>query len=366
MLAKELINKYNAGQCTAEERAIVEQWFDHELRAKSEVQVSDQRLRVVKMGLPWMRKAKVKTFNYVWAAAACTVVALAISLSIWQYNSNSFNPEAEIFTKRASVVLPNGREVVLENILDPNDSILLRQNGLVVSMDGTIRLLDVTEGVEAAKEVITRIETPRGGEYKIELSDGTLVQLNAESSLEFPVQFVSNQRQVKLRGEAYFDVTKDEKRPFIVNAADKMDIKVLGTSFNVSTYKNNISTTLVKGSVKVSGLNYENAAATVIRPGETASIDNSGKIKVENIDVEKVIAWKNGLFNFNNGTIQHVAEELERWYDIKVVVNPDVADVKFYGEFERKQPLSNAMKLFEAVGVKVKLEGRVLKLFDNK
>lgn len=298
-------------------------------------------------------------------AAAAVLLSLAISVYIWQYSYPAFNPEAPIFTKRASVVLPNGKEITLDNKLDPNDSILLRQNGLAVSMDGTIRLMDESMGNLEPKEVMTRIQTPRGGEYSVELSDGTVVQLNAESSLEFPVQFVGDQRQVKLRGEGYFDVVKDAKRPFIVNADDRMGVKVLGTSFNVSTYAQKVSTTLIEGVVQVNALQGQHKVPVNIKPGETASIDNAGGIKVENLDLDKAIAWKSGVFNFNNCTMTEIAEELERWYDIRVVLDPEVAHVRFYGEFERQKPLANAIKLLEAVGVKVELKGKTLKLNEK-
>ncbi|SKB95318.1 FecR family protein [Sphingobacterium nematocida] len=365
MLAKELIDKYNTGNCTDEERALVESWFEQELGKQPEVQLSAQRLELIKQKMPWIPKAKIRTFNYRWAVAAAVLLSLAISVYIWQYSYPAFNPEAPIFTKRASVVLPNGQQITLDNKLDPNDSILLRQNGLAVSMDGTIRLMDESMGHLEPKEVMTRIETPRGGEYSVELSDGTVVQLNAESSLEFPVQFVGDQRQVKLRGEAYFDVVKDAKRPFIVNADDRMGVKVLGTSFNVSTYTDVVYTTLVEGSVRVNKLNSKNQGGMVIKPGETASLKGGGDLKLESVDLDKAIAWKYGLFNFNNSTLQTVGEELERWYNINVVVDPAIADVKFYGEFERDQPLATTIKLLEAVGVKANIKGNTLRLDEN-
>lgn len=365
MLAKEFIDKYNTGKCTAEERALVESWFEQELGKQPEVQLSAKRLELIKQKMPWIPKAKIRTFNYRWAVAAAVLLSLAVSVYIWQYSYPSFNPEAPIFTKRASVVLPNGQQITLDNKLDPNDSILLRQNGLAVSMDGTIRLMDESLGHLEPKEVMTRVETPRGGEYSVELSDGTVVQLNAESSLEFPVQFVGDQRQVKLRGEGYFDVVKDAKRPFIVNADDRMGVKVLGTSFNVSTYAQKVSTTLIEGVVQVNALQGQHKIPVNIKPGETASIDNAGGIKVENLDLDKAIAWKSGVFNFNNCTMTEIAEELERWYDIRVVLDPEVANVRFYGEFERQKPLANAIKLLDAVGVKVELKGKTLKLNEK-
>lgn len=366
MLAKELIDKYIAGKCTAEERAIVELWFDKELNnTHASVQPSQQRLESIKNTMPWMAKQKIRSVNFRWVAAACLLLAMSVSMYIWQYSKGSFDPNAELFTKRASVLLPNGEHVILDKTFDPNDSILLSQNGLTVSVDGVIRLSRGELSDSEQVETLTRIETPRGGEYKVELSDGTLVQLNSQSSLEFPTHFLNRERRVKLQGEAYFDVAKNKERPFIINAADKMGIQVLGTSFNVSTYANKVFTTLIEGSVLVNNLS-QNQMMAVIKPGETASMGNTGQIQIENTDLEKAVAWKNGLFNFNNSTVAEVADELERWYDIQVLVDPYVAHVKLYGEFERKQPLANAVKLLEAVGIKVKLEGREMKLYEKK
>jgi transmembrane sensor len=213
------------------------------------------------------------------------------------------------------------------------------------------------------------IATPKGGEYRLILPDGSKVWLNAASSLRYPTSFSGKERVVELKGEAYFEVahlTPKEgqgKMPFRVHVASAagrgpgMDVQVLGTHFNVMAYADELSinTTLLEGSVKLSNGDRE----TLIRPGEQAKLkDNGNDFKVTQVDTEEAVAWKNGLFRFNEATVEEVMRQVSRWYDMEVVyVNGAPKDL-FRGEIYRNVNVSKVLKVLEASGVHFTVEGK--------
>ncbi len=155
------------------------------------------------------------------------------------------------------------------------------------------------------------MSTPRGRQFEITLPDGTHVWLNAASSIRYPTVFAGNERNVELDGEAYFEVVKNAKQPFVVNARNKAIIEVLGTSFNISAYENekSLNTTLLDGSVKVNG--------TILKPGQQARVTEEVRV-IDQTDIDKVMAWQRGFFNSEGATLEEVMQQLERWYDIDV------------------------------------------------
>src|SRR5690606_18957184 len=162
------------------------------------------------------------------------------------------------------------------------------------------------------------LTTPRGGQYQTTLSDGTKVWLNAGSSLRYPLHFPTDKRVVTLEGEAFFEVSHDTKRPFTVRVADT-EIEVLGTQFNVNSYRN-VTTTLVAGSVKIAN----DTGQQLLKPGQEARVEEH--ITVHAADIDKVTAWKNGYFHFKDDNMMEIMDQLARWYDVDVTysgVAPD-------------------------------------------
>jgi transmembrane sensor len=202
------------------------------------------------------------------------------------------------------------------------------------------------------------MSTPRGGQYKLTLFDGTKVWLNAESSITYPIVFNEKTREVSITGEAYLEVAQNSKNPFNVKLNDGGIINVLGTSFNINSYSNEniIKATLISGSIKVS----KNNIAKILKPSQQALINE--KINIDtNIDPEKVIAWKNGVFNFNDAGLPEVMRQLERWYDIKVeYAGKTNQQFRFRGELQRNLTLSQVLKVLERMEVKFRLEGKKL------
>jgi len=212
------------------------------------------------------------------------------------------------------------------------------------------------------------ISTPKGGEYQLILPDGSKVWLNAASSLRYPTTFSGKERVVELKGEAYFEVAHQTpkeghgKMPFRVHvmkdagSGEGMDVRVLGTHFNIMAYtdEQSINTTLLEGSVKLSRGDQE----TLIRPGEQGKLRDGNGFRVLSVDTDEAVAWKNGLFRFNEATIEEVMRQVSRWYDVEVVYVNEAPKDLFRGEIYRNVNVSKVLKVLEASGVHFTVEGK--------
>lgn len=193
------------------------------------------------------------------------------------------------------------------------------EKGMQVRVDssGKVSYIPVDPGsTQGEKIVYNTIVVPRGGEYKLELADGTLVWLNSDSELRYPVKFIGNQREVQLKGEGYFKVSKNPEKPFRVMVGD-MVVKVLGTSFNINAYKDqdNILTTLVSGKVDIQDMTGE--SLVVMKPNQQVDFRH-GQVAVKEVDVARFVSWIDGKFYFNDMTLENIMSQLQRWYDIEV------------------------------------------------
>jgi len=209
----------------------------------------------------------------------------------------------------------------------------------------------------SAEIVYNTITTPRGGQYRVVLPDGTGVWLNATSYLKFPVVFAQNRRVVEVSGEAYFEVARNPSRPFIAKVKD-VEVEVLGTHFDVMAYgeEGKIATTLLEGSVRVSRGREKYAIA----PGQQVVWKEDGAFNLNNdVDLEEVVAWKNGKFQFNNADIRTIMRQVARWYDVDVEYQNAGADIRLGGVVSRKEDIRQLLDYFETTGkVKFKVEGK--------
>ncbi len=205
------------------------------------------------------------------------------------------------------------------------------------------------------KMLFNTLVTPRGGQYQLILSDGTKVWLNAESTLKYPVSFVGRERLVELMGEAYFEVAKNKQKPFKVKTGDK-NIEVLGTHFNVYAYPNEgYRATLLEGSVKINASGFN----ALLSPGEQGSITSIGKIDVSKVNVNDVVAWKDGVFVFNNDDIHKVMQQIARWYNVEVDYEGNVSNKKLGGTVSRYANIDDLLKTIELTkNVHFRIEGR--------
>ncbi|MBO9152002.1 FecR domain-containing protein [Chitinophaga sp. GCM10012297] len=198
------------------------------------------------------------------------------------------------------------------------------------------------------------LSVPRGGQFTIVLPDGSRVWLNSASKLRYPTAFGGERRLVELEGQGYFDVKKDAEHPFIVKTKS-LDVEVLGTGFDVMAYadEHSINTTLVEGAVRVKDV--------MLKPGQQARMEYStGCIYVEPADIQQVIAWKTGFFEFDNARLADIMRQAARWYDIDVVMNEKGTGKAYGGRISRNLPLSELLNMLEASGARFNLQGRKL------
>jgi len=297
---------------------------------------------------------KMRRWSYA-AAAAIAVLSIGIYFANLSKQKNDdlisksiVMPKRDIQpgSNKAVLTLSNGNKIVLDDtkngVLNKqgNSAISKSGNGIIIKNDNANQ--DVTANI-----ALNTITIPRGGKYNITLPDGTHVWLNSSSSLTFPTVFTETERKVTLRGEAYFEVAKNKARPFKVDVNGKQIVEVLGTHFNINAYadEQNITTTLLEGSVKV---NYHDKAI-LIKPGQMA-INNWGPdLTVKDANTEEVMAWKNDYFIFNNENITSIMKKVSRWYDVDVTFKGNMSNINFDGNYSRAKGLSSLLKNIELV-----------------
>lgn len=245
----------------------------------------------------------------------------------------------------------------------------LNESGIQINVDKAELAYDKKEAeaipAEATSEeiVYNKIDIPRGGEYKLRLSDGSMVHLNSLSSLRYPVRFSGEVREVELTGEAFFEVSKSQT-PFIVKTKG-VDIRVLGTTFNVSAYPENQYTqaTLVTGSVRV---DTKEGGQIMLKPSQQAELDNrSHELVVRQVDVTFYTSWVSGKIYFKDERLEDIMNTLSRWYDIHVVfADKSKKDLRFGCNLNRYEEIAPFLELLNATGrVKTKVQGREITIY---
>lgn len=262
----------------------------------------------------------------------------------------------------AILTLANGTQINLDTVTDGQ---LKLKGGVIVTKKGGRLIYHSSSSVK--EEILNTVNTPRGRQYELVLSDGTKVWLNTESSITYLNTFKVNERVVSITGEVYFEVAHNPKAPFRVNfkSPDGRDgmIEVLGTHFNVNSYadEKNVKATLVEGKVRV----FSHPNNLYLEPGQQAEIEKAGRlVKNNNVDVMEVIAWKNGYFEFNNEDITSVMRQVSRWYDIKVVYSGKIQPREFAGKIGRDLSLTQVLKILDNYGIHSKIENDKLILYN--
>ena len=322
-------------------------------------EAADSMLRAI-TGTPVIGKRRKEKRWLGWAAAAAVLIALAGSWFWLQGSRRQVQPvmlaaqqDIKAGSNKASLTLADGSVVSLDNAGNQ----LIQQGGATVQQQGG-QLQYLAKGNAAAG--FNTLTTPRGGQFRVTLPDGTKAWLNAASSLRYPVVFSGKERKVEVTGEAYFEVAPDAQKPFRVAVAGKAAIEVLGTSFNVNSYENeqSISTTLLTGAVKVS----RQAAlqqSLVLKPGQQARLAQQLEL-AGSVDIDKVIAWKEGYFNLEGMSVAELMRQLERWYDIQVVYEQQAPAVKLFGKISRDKSLDAFLQAMSYYEIKFRREGNKL------
>jgi len=300
-----------------------------------------------------------------WAAAAIIIITSgAYLLSVQRKNTTVSIPGtsklADIAPGKqgAILTLADGSQVVLDSLAN---GIVAKQNGAQVVLKNGQLSYDAVG--EATTEITyNTITAPRGRQFQLVLPDGSRVWLNAASSLTYPTAFSGRERSVKISGEAYFEIARDEQRPFKVNIDNETGIQVLGTRFNVHAYPEEaaIKTTLLEGAVRM----ISGKQQALLAPGQAAQTlrgVNQQPIQIiNNTDLEKALAWKNGLFDFEDTRLEEVMRQLARWYDIEIVYESGIPPIVFGGKISRDMMLSDLLKVLDDSEVHFRTEGRRL------
>jgi ferric-dicitrate binding protein FerR (iron transport regulator) len=293
------------------------------------------------------------------AVAAAVLVAVVFG-SLWVTKQRS-EPVIKTIAdlapggNRAMLTLGDGTTIVLDSA---GNGLLAEQAGTQVVKVEDGRIAYTAEGRKRSEMVYNTITTPRAGQYELVLPDGSKVWLNSESSIRFPVSFTGSFRFVEITGEAYFEVAENHDLPFRVKTED-VTIEVLGTSFNVRAYadEGSVNTTLVEGSVLIASP----VSQTKIIPGQMASADGAGQISVENdVDIDEIIGWKEGLFIFNSETIEQIMNQISRWYDVKIEYEGEIPEKTFSGIVSRYSNVSQLLKIMEQAGFEFSLTEEVI------
>lgn len=256
--------------------------------------------------------------------------------------------------KGAVLTLSDGSEVVLDSL---GDGQIATQGGTRVVMQGG-SLAYTTAAAATSMTAYNTITTPTARTFQLALPDGTKVWLNAASTLRFPVAFTGKERKVEVTGEAYFEVSHDASRPFIVKA-DDADVRVLGTHFNIMAYRDEkeIKTTLLEGAVRFS----RSSKSVLLKPGQQSAAGSNGPGRPENVETDEVVAWKNGYFDFRGASLEVIMRQVARWYDVEVAYEGKDHKEMFFAEIPRNSRMSDVLKALELTGkVRFRLQGTVL------
>ena len=325
----------------------------------------------------------IKLRKWMYAAAAAVLLFVTISIVLFRNNKpiNEINKVVEIAKttiiqkplykndvkpggNKAILTLADGTKIVLD---DASKGSLIRQGKTTIIKLDSGRLaynIQPVSNIPLKTMLYNTLTTPRGGQYCVTLPDGTIVWLNAATSLRFPTAFTGHERRVEIKGEAYFEVSKNATMPFIVEAGNE-EIKVLGTHFNVMAYIDDkvIKTTLLEGQVEVSLLNSPNteteSKSIILEPGQQSQLDKNNGLNVVTADLREAVAWKNGYFVFSNENIESIMLKISRWYDVKVRLEVDPLNRNFTGSISRAQNVSEVLNMLELTDeVHFKIEGK--------
>jgi ferric-dicitrate binding protein FerR (iron transport regulator) len=366
----ELIKKYRDNTASESEKQALLEWYRQ--TAYQDAEFPEDEDAVGEFMLERLnRENKPRNGRIIpirrWLLAASVLILLGLgSLYVIhirggaQKNNIALIPKKDIAPggNKAILTLANGSKI---SLTDASNGTVASQNGVQVTKAANGQLVYVIKNTgmpitasgdanserKAAALAFNTIETPKGGQYQVVLPDGSKVWLNAMSSIKFPVSFSSlKERRVELTGEAYFEVEHNKDLPFRV-VSGKQVVEVLGTHFNVNAYpdETGIKTTLLKGSVKVTG----DSNSAILKPGQQAEFTSN--ITISNVNTDEAVAWKNGYFFFDDEKLQDIMRVVARWYDVKVVFADESTQNETFGALStRFANISTLLNMMEQTG----------------
>lgn len=358
--SKEIIDNYLDGQPTKEEVVKVESWYIKYARTKAD-QLPESDYDQVKSEI-WNRiKPEPVRILKLWhkIAAVAAIAIMIFGSGLYYFNAGTNGSLKE--TNYASDVAPGqqGATLTLSNgtkirLTDASNGELAKEAGVTITKSASGNLVYQISGQEADENKINTLSTSAGETYQLQLPDGSSIWLNAQSTLTYSSKLIrDNMRSVRLDGEAYFEIAKDPAHPFIVETT-RQKIEVLGTHFNVNSYRNESAarTTLIEGAVR---LNQHH----ILKPGEQGINTTTGDTQISQANTEETLAWKNDYFRFNDEKIESIMRKLERWYNVQVEYESQVPNIGFNGTISRNNNISRVLRLLETTkAVHFKIEGR--------
>lgn len=378
---EKLLERYRNGLCTEEEKALVEAWHLSELSNKiadvDHVELIDARKQIWN-AIQEETEINSDRKNILWPKlTAAAIVLFFIGFVINQQLEKQLNTKQQISKTQDKIIQPGGNKATLTlgdgskiSLTDATDGVIAKQAGINITKtnDGEL-IYTVAAASDLKKDLYNTIETPRGGQYQINLPDGTKVWLNAESSLRYPAAFDDVQRMVELKGEAYFEVAKrlnknGSRVPFKVKtelgAGRNQEVEVLGTHFNINAYHNEPSnkTTLLEGSIKIK--NLQSNTTGLLKPGQQSIISpSSPAVLITAVDAEESVTWKDGFFSFNEENLETIMNKISRWYSVDVDYTGNKINKTFGGRISRFNSVNEVLDMLQTTGaVRFKIEGR--------
>ncbi|MBX3255179.1 MAG: FecR family protein [Chitinophagaceae bacterium] len=322
------------------------------------------------------RRSFLNSHWFRYAAAILVVMILSVTYYLLFDNGkqNAIQQTAIVQQEEITDIAPGGEKALLT--LSDGTTIVLdsASNGMLASQGSTqvVKLANGSivyhaQGTTKSSEILTNtMSTPRGGKYHLILPDGTGVWLNAASSITYPTVFTGDTRQVSIKGEVYFEVVKNPRIPFVVTLDHSRRIEVTGTSFNINAYPDEpqCKTTLLEGVVKV----HAGGSVKQLIPGQQAQTVMSDMQSVvtvtDHVNLEQVMAWKNGAFSFKNAGIYEVMRQVSRWYDLDIeyrgFTSKTAEGPHFSGDIGMDLNLSAILRVLEKSQVRFRLEEKKL------
>lgn len=378
---EKLLEKYRDGICTEQEKALVESWHLNQLsEKKSDLEHHDilDAKNKIWQSIEEKTEPRAAINQKLWFKIAAAAVLLFFIGFVVNNLLKTKIPNEILVDNKIEAIKPGGNKATLTladgskiSLTDAKNGIIAKQAGIKITKTSNGELIYniVSTSDAKAKNLFNTIETPRGGQYQVNLPDGTKVWLNAESTLKYPTTFNNEARVVELKGEAYFEVAKlinkkGARVPFKVNseigAGRNQEVDVLGTHFNINAYSNepNNKTTLLEGRVRV--LNLSSSASDILKPGQQSIITaSSPSVLVKNVDAEDAIAWKDGFFSFNDENLQTIMNKISRWYNVDITYKGAKMDKLFGGKISRFNSVNEVLETLQATGdVHFKIEER--------
>jgi len=363
-----MLEKYSKGECTPQELDFIESWYLQYQKDAAPLAQAELENEVARMTesigqmtpLVASQQSLFRRLRLPLSIAASILVILGIGFLLLpeHQKDQGVNQQAEVLIspgrQAASLTLGNGKKIFLS---DQQPGKVAQEAGVTITKTSSGELIYEIKDKKNKASGFNTLATKNGETYRVRLPDGSTVWLNAASSMKYPASFQNRaERIVQLSGEAYFEIYKDRKHPFIVKSRGQQ-VEVLGTHFNVNAYNNEpaVITTLLEGSVR---LKSDRGTVKVLKPGQQAELTNAG-ISIQQADMRLVTAWKDGYFRFSDESLQSVMRKISRWYNVEVAFQKGLPEDTYSGAVTRHSDIRQVLEIMEgANNIHFTIKGR--------